>query len=156
MRRFLMPLLVVGSLLGARSLAQDDAESAVPSVLGFTMSDGSGAGRELDAAVGKIRGTYEEKAVLFFSVNLSTAGGRHQGEMLFYALGLKSVWDDCRKAPGKLVLVDFDSAEVVARLSPKDNFAKAIDAHLSADDDEGYGGDEGCGCGEDEGCGCGD
>ena len=150
MRRFLMPLLFLGSLLGVRGLAQDDMERAVPSVMGFTVSDGSGASRDLEAAVGKIRGAYEEKAVLFFSVNLATAGGRHQGEMLFYALGLRSVWDDCRKAPGKLVLVDFDAAEVVAKLSAKDDFAKAIDAQLSDDEDEG------CGCGEDEGCGCGD
>jgi len=141
LRRFLIPLALVGSLMGTASLAEEDDEgSAVCDIIAFTMSDGTVASRELETALGKIRGSYEESPMLFLTVNLATVGGRHQGEMLFHALGLNPVWDECRKAPAQLVLVNLEPAEVLAKLSAKDDLAKALDAEIA--------GDEGCGCGD--------
>jgi hypothetical protein len=70
--------------------------------------------------------------------------------MLFYGLGLNPVWGECKKAAGQLVLVNLDTAAVLAKLGGKDNLGEAIDKQLSSEE-------EGCGCeggeGESEGCG---
>jgi len=140
-RRILIPLALVGSLVAAVSLAQEEDDAgAVCEIIAFTMSDGTVASRELETALGKIRGTYEETSVLFLTVNLATVGGRHQGEILFDALGLSPLWDECRKAPAQLVLVNLEPAQVLAKLSAKDDLEKALEAEPGEDEGCGEGG----------------
>jgi hypothetical protein len=152
--------LILFALAAVAAFAQEEPaeDVAAPAIVAFTMTDGSASSRELEGAVGKVRAAYDEKAVLFLTVNLTSAGGKNQGAMLFFSLGLPQLWDECRKSPGQLVLVDLDTVNVLAKHGPKENLAEALDKHLGKDDEGGAGGEEdGCGCdgcGCDDGCGC--
>lgn len=145
-RSYLIPF----ALAAVAAFAQDEASEdvAAPEIVAFTITDGSAPSRELESAVGKVRATYDEKAVLFLTVNVASAGGKNQGAMLFFSLGLPQLWEECRKSPGQLVLVDLDTVNVLSKHGAKENLAEAIDKHL--------GGEEGCeggAGGEEEGCG---
>lgn len=155
-RSYLIPFaLAAVAAFGQDEPAAEDV--AAPQIVAFTMTDGSAPSKELESAVGRVRATYDERAVLFLTVNLGSAGGKNQGAMLFFSLGLPQLWDECRKSPGQMVLVDLDTVNVLSKHGPKEKLAEAIDKHLGKDEEEegGAGGEEeGCGC--DEGCGCGD
>jgi hypothetical protein len=138
-RLFLILLALVGSLVLAQ---EEETEEAAPDIVAFTMSDASAASKELEAAIGKIRGAYEEKPILFLTVNLATPGGRRQGEMLFTGLGVNPVWPECRKAAGQLVLVNLEPVEVLVKLGAKDDLARAFDKQLAGGGEEGDEGDE--------------
>lgn len=153
-RSYLIPF----ALIAVAALAQEESGSdeAVPQIVAFTMSDGSGNSKELEAAMSKVRGAYEEKPVLFLTVNLATAGGKNQGAMLFFSLGLPQIWEECKKNPSKLVLVNLDTVTVLATLGGKDKIAEALDKQLAAGEEGGEGckggggddkggGDDGCG-----------
>lgn len=153
MRRFyLIPFaLAAVAAFGQEEAAEEDV--AAPQLVAFTMTDGSAPSKELESAVGKVRATYDEKPVLFLTVNVANAGSKNQGAMLFFSLGLPQLWEECRKSPGQLVLVDLDTVNVLAKHGPKENLAAAIDKHLVQDEGcEGGEGDEGCEDGDD-GCG---
>ena len=153
--------LIPFALLAVAALAQEEEEGdlAAPQILAFTVTDGSAPSKELESAVGKVRGAFEEKAVLFLTLNLASAGGKNQSEMLFFSLGLGPIWEECKKSPAQLVLVKLDTVTVLGRHGAKENLAEAIGKQLEegeggeggGGDDEGCGGDEGCGC--DDGCG---
>jgi len=154
-RSYLIPF----ALIAAAALAQEEeqADLAAPQILAFTVTDGSAPSKELESAVGKARGAFEEKPVLFLTLNLASAGGKNQSEMLFFSLGLGPIWQECKKSPGQLVLVKLDTVTVLGRHGPKENLAEAIGKHLEEGEGcEGSGGDDE-GCGEDSGCdeGCG-
>lgn len=156
-RSYLIPF----ALIAAAALAQEEeqADLAAPQILAFTVTDGSAPSKELESAVGRVRGAFEEKPVLFLTINLASAGGKNQGEMLFFSLGLGPIWQECKKSPGQLVLVKLDTVTVLGRHGPKENLSEAIAKQLetgegcegSGDEDEGSGdedgsdGDEGCG-----------
>jgi hypothetical protein len=153
--------LIPFALVAVGALAQEEegeGELAAPQILAFTVSDGSAPSKELESAVGKVRGAYEEKPVLFLTLNLATVGGKNQAEMLFFSLGLGQIWEECRKSPGQLVLVKLETVTILAKHGAKENLSAAIDKQL-AEGGEGCeesgrdedGGDDGCGC--DEGCG---
>jgi len=146
-RSYLIPL----ALIAVSALGQDEASDdvAAPQIVAFTMTDGSATSKELESAVGKIRGAYDEKPVLFLTVSLTSAGGKNQGAMLFFSLGLPQLWDTCRKSPGQLVVVNLDTVTVLGKHGPKENLSAAIDKYLGKDEG-GKGGKEG----EDDGCGC--
>jgi hypothetical protein len=146
-RRFHLIPVALASFFVAVSLAQDESEEeqAEPDIVAFMMTDGSATSKEVETIVGKIRGAYEEKPVLFLNVNLATVGGRHQAQLLFGALGVGPAWPECKKAAGNLVLVSLAPLEVLAKLGPKDDIAKAIDEQLAPPAEE----ESGCGCGED-------
>lgn len=150
-RYYLIPLALLA--VGAIAQEEEATELAAPEILAFTITDGSAPSKELESAVGKIRGAYEEKAVLFMSVNLATPGGKHQGEMLFYSLGLGQIWDECKKAVGQLVLVKLETVTVLGKHSPKENLGAALDKNLAAPEDEDGEPEDGDGCGCDDGCG---
>jgi len=148
-RSYLIPF----ALAAVAAFAQDEASEdvAAPEIVAFTITDGSAPSKELESAVGRVRATYDEKAVLFLTVNVASAGGKNQGAMLFFSLGLPQLWEECRKSPGQLVLVDLDTVNVLSKHGPKENIAEAIEKHIGGE--EGCEGGEG---GEEEGCGCGD
>jgi hypothetical protein len=152
LRRF---YLIPFALLAVAAFAQDEeepeaAELAAPEILAFTITDGSAPSKELESAVGRARGAFEEKPVLFLTVNLASAGSRNQSEMLFFSLGLGLIWEECKKSPAQLVLVKLETVTVLGKHSSKENLAEAINKHLA---DEG----EGCeGCEGSEGCDGGD
>lgn len=148
MRRY---YLIPFALVAAAALAQDEeaGEIAAPQILAFTVSDGSVQSKELESAVGKVRGAYDEKPVLFLTINLASKGSRNQAEMLFFSLGLNPIWEECKKTPAQLVLVNLDTASVLERLGAKDQLAAGIDKHLAEDE----GGEKADGCGCEDGCG---
>jgi hypothetical protein len=147
-RSYLIPF----ALIAVAAFAQDDQEGEVasPVIVALTVTDGSAAARELEGAVGRLRGTYDEKPVLFLTVNLANKGGKNQAEMLFYSLGLQQIWPECKKAPAQLVLVDLERVSVLAKLGPKDKIADEIDKHIGKEEgcEGGSGGGDGCGCGD--------
>lgn len=151
-RSYLIPF----ALLAVAAFAQDEEEEgelAAPQILAFTVTDGSAPSKELESAVGRVRGAFEEKPVLFLTINLASAGGKNQGEMLFFSLGLGPIWEECRKAPGQLVIVKLDTVTVLGKHGAKENLSEAIAKQLEGGEGcEGSGDDEGCG--EDEGSGC--
>lgn len=155
-RSYLIPL----ALVAVAALAQEEEESelAAPEFLAFTVTDGSAPSKELENAVGRTRGAFEEKPVLFLTLNLASAGARNQSEMLFFSLGLGPIWEECKKATGQLVLVKLDTVTVLGKHGAKENLAEALGKHLADEGGEGCegsgddeGGEEGDGC--DEGCG---
>ncbi len=150
-RSYLIPF----ALVAVAALAQEEEDDlAAPQILAFTVTDGSAPSKELEAAVGKVRGAYEEKPVLFLTLNLASAGGKNQSEMLFFSLGLGPIWEECKKMPGQLVLVKLDTVTVLGKHSAKENLAEALDKQLADEGGEGDGGDdEGGDGGCDEGCG---
>lgn len=159
MRRFYM---VPFALLAVAALAQEEeatepVELAAPEVLAFTITDGSAPSKELESAVGRVRGAYEEKPVLFLTVNLTSAGSRNQSEMLFFSLGLGPIWEECKKSTAQLVLVTLDPLTVLGKHGARENLNDAINKHLPEEEEEGEGGDEGGGGegGGDDGEGCG-
>ncbi|HEX5138192.1 MAG TPA: hypothetical protein VFY93_14545 [Planctomycetota bacterium] len=154
-RSYLIPF----ALIAVAAFGQDEAaeeEVASPQIVAFAMSDGSAPSKELESAVGKVRAKYDEKPVLFLTINLSSAAGKNQGAMLFSALGLPQLWETCRKSPGQLVIVDLETVNVLSKHGAKEDLAAALDKHFGKGEgcDEGSGGeDDGCGCGCDDGCG---
>ena len=150
-RYYLIPFALLA--VGAIAQEEEEAELAGPEILAFTITDGSAPSKELEAAVGKIRGAYEEKAVLFLTIQLGTPGGKHQGEMLFYSLGLGQIWDECKKSPAQFVLVKLETVAVLGKHNAKENLAATLDKALAppAEGEGCDGGDDEGGC--DEGCG---
>lgn len=154
-RSYLIPFALAA--VGAFAQDEPSEDVAAPQIVAFTITDGSAPSKELESAVGRVRATYDEKAVLFLTINVANAGGKNQGAMLFFSLGLPQLWEECRKSPGQMVLVDLDTVNVLSKHGAKENLAEAIDKHLGKGDgcEGGAGGEEeGCGC--DDGCGCGD
>ncbi len=152
--------LIPFALVAVAALAQEEEEApeadlAAPEILVFTVTDGSAPSKELENAVGRMRGAFEEKPVLFLTLNLASAGARNQSEMLFFSLGLGPIWEECKKAPGQVVLVKLDTVTILGKHGPKENLADALGKHLAEEEGEGCeesGGDEEGGDGE-EGCG---
>jgi len=153
MRRY---YLIPFALVAAAALAQEDEEPAsdiaAPEILAFTVTDGAMPSKELESAVGRLRATYDEKPVLFLTINLASAGSRNQASMLFFSLGLGPIFEECKKTPAQLVFVNLDTVTVLGKVGPKDNIAAALDKYLETDEE---GGDDGGGCSDGCGDGCG-
>jgi hypothetical protein len=152
-RYYLIPL----ALVAAAALAQEEEEAlegdlASPEVLAFTVTDGSAPSKEIESAVGKMRGAFEEKPVLFLTINLASEGAKNQSEMLFSSLGLGPIWDECRKSTSQLVLVRLETVTVLGKHGAKENLSEALGKHLAAEEEGCEEGEEG-GCDGEEGCG---
>lgn len=151
-RYYLIPLALLA--VGALAQEEEEAELAAPDILAFTITDGSAPSKEIETAVGKMRGAYEEKAVLFLTVNLATKGGKNQGEMLFFSLGLGPIWEECKKAPAQIVFVKLDTVTVLGKHGAKENLGALLDKCLAGEvEEEGAAGDDDEGGGCDDGCG---
>ena len=134
--------------LGVREEPPAEGELASPEILAFTVTDSSAPSKEVESAVGKMRGAFEEKPVLFLTLNVATPGGKHQAEMLFFSLGLNPIWEECKK-PGQFVLVKLETVTVLGKHSAKENLTEILTKHLQAGDGEEEEEEGGC----DDGCG---
>ena len=142
MRRGL-PILIVALVALGQEPEEPARTLAEPNLFAIAMTDGTAPSKDLLAALGKVRGAYEEKPILFFNVNLATVGGRHQGEMLFSSLGIQENWDACRKDVARLIVVAVEDGTVKGKYGVKDDLGAALEKLLKPPE-EGCSGESGC------------
>jgi hypothetical protein len=130
MNRGWLPLLLAGlALVTASGRAQDKEtrEDSFPECLVITFRADKHAGsQELEAKViPNLRETFQERDVLFLTVDLTSSGTRHQGKLLLNLLDQGEHWKSFKKTPGVVAIVDAFSGLIEAKVAKKEELKLA-------------------------------
>lgn len=117
----------LGAFLGAFALVcgatafviADDKKAETPDdsyprvlVINFH-ANGNAACKALEPKLAKLRPTFEDKEVLFVTVDLSSRSSRHQTKLLLNVLGLGTVSKAYATKPGHVVLIDVSTSDTI-------------------------------------------
>jgi hypothetical protein len=125
-----MPLLLAGlALVTAAGHAQDKEtrDDSFPEclVIAFRAEKHAGSQELETKVIPTLRATFQEKDVLFLTVDLTSSGTRHQGKLLLNLLDQGEHWKSFKKTPGVLAIVDAFSGQVEAKVTKKEEMKQA-------------------------------
>jgi len=148
---FWIALLMVPALAIAIGFAEDDdmgEDALAKAIVVHFHAKGNPASKDAETRLlAPARRDYEERAVLFVTVDVTTRASKNQAKLLLNALGLGDAYRAHAGKPGSVVVVDASLGEVVKTFTGKSDLKSlksAVD-DLLAEDEEMEEDVEGCG-----------